>query len=169
MNGTSCWNSSWFYSVNLTTEKFKNIRLIGAKKSDDKPLVQEHKAEAGTDTTENLSDAAEEATKDDNEEKNDAMVASEPLVDRDPTPLDEEPEDSNLSFLLLRRPEQWSADVLDDSLGPDDGDIEDVTKCLRDIPEKRSTSVKDGLGSGGTLKIVAALTSNQSGFLGKCV
>ena len=75
--------------MNLTTEKFKNIRLIGAKKSDDKPLVQEHKAEAGTDTTENLSDAAEEA-----------------LVDRDPTPLDEEPEDSNLSFLLLRRPEQ---------------------------------------------------------------
>lgn len=92
--------------MNLTTEKFKNIRLIGAKKSDNTPLVQEHKAGAGTDTTENLSDAAEEATKDDNEEKNDAMVASEPLVDRDPTPLDEEPEDSNLSFLLLRRPEQ---------------------------------------------------------------
>ena len=87
------------------------------------------------------------------------------MVDSDPTILDEEPDDSNVKFLVATEALAEIHNVLDDSLGPDDEVIEDVTKCLRDIPEKRSTSVKDSLGSGGTLKIVAALTSNQSGFL----
>ena len=112
-----------------------------------------------------MSDEAEEATKDDIEEKNDDDAASEPLVDSDPTQLDEEQGDSNVKFLAATEALAEIHKVLDDRLGPDDGVIEDVTKCLRDIPEKRSTSVKDSLGSGGTLKIVAALTSNQSGFL----
>ena len=111
-----------------------------------------------------MSDEAEEATKDDIEEKNDDD-AGEPLVDSDPTQLDEEQGDSNVKFLAATEALAEIHKVLDDRLGPDDGVIEDVTKCLRDIPEKRSTSVKDSLGSGGTLKIVAAQTSNQSGFL----
>ena len=76
--------------------------------SDNKPLVREHKAEAGTKTTENVTDTAVEATKDDIEEKKDVKAGGEPLVDRDATQLDEELNLSNSSFLMLWRPGEVS-------------------------------------------------------------
>ena len=90
--------------------------------SDNKPLALEHCStkQGRNQTTENVTDAAIEATNDDIEEKNDDKAGGEPFVDRDTTQLDEELNVSNSSFSML------GGSVLDslDPLGTHENEIE---------------------------------------------